>query len=433
MEYRDACTVLDELVEGGFGGTLRVGILGGSFDPPHQGHLQAARRAHDELDLDLVMMMPASVSPFKQTSSPATSDIRRGLCALACTDESWLYPCDFELQSGGVSYTTDTLAYLSQRYGQAVSWYFIAGGDALVTMPSWKEGRGLTDYASIIGVIVEDRPLSPSDEQMLRECYGDKLHLISSDCWDVSSRAIRRRIQHDELPYLWLNLQVASCIEQFGLYRSSEHIGDVGCSDLLAGKMRRPEHLYAATEELRGRVSAKRYYHSLRVAHMAEVLAYQYGCVDPELAYSAGLLHDWDKGLTKQELLDKLERYDCGLDRQTATQMPWIIHGYSAAASLKQSFDWVDDAIAHAIAHHTTAAIEMSDLEKIIYVADLIEPGRKFPKAEELRKQIGHVSLDELYFSCFKHTYAYLVDQDALIFPKMGNIWNRLIDKRKQA
>lgn len=175
------------------------------------------------------------------------------------------------------------------------------------------------------------------------------------------------------------------------------------------------------------RVSKKRFKHMEGVARTAEQLARSYGA-DPALARLAGILHDWDKDLDNDQIREKAR--ELGIQEEVgewvAENMPQVLHGPTAAADLERRFPGIPSEVISAIRKHTIASREMSDLDKIIYIADALEPGRRFDEVQKLRAMMGVASLDELYFQVYRFWIQALVDKGCLLHPDTLAIWNGL-------
>ncbi len=188
------------------------------------------------------------------------------------------------------------------------------------------------------------------------------------------------------------------------------------------------EPLYERMRALaKERVSKKRFKHMEGVAGTAERLARSYGA-DPHLARLAGILHDWDKDLDNDQIRVKV--HEMGIQGEVGEwvvrNMPQVLHGPTAAAELERSFPDIPAEAISAIRKHTIASREMSDLDKIIYIADALEPGRRFDEVQELRSMMGKASLDELYYEVYRFWIQALVDKGCLLHPDTLAIWNDL-------
>lgn len=171
------------------------------------------------------------------------------------------------------------------------------------------------------------------------------------------------------------------------------------------------------------RLSAARVAHSKRVAESAMMLARHYN-ISVEAAEVAGWLHDYAKNLSGRELLEIAEsehliRYEC------ERALPQILHGVVGAFLLNEAHIVTDKQILTAIERHTTGSPHMSTLDKIIYLADYIEPGRRTPGVEKIR-EIAYYSLDEALILCLQSTMCWLIEKRSIIHPNAIHLWNEL-------
>jgi nicotinate-nucleotide adenylyltransferase len=126
----------------------RIGILGGSFNPPHLGHRALARHAREQLGLERVLLMPAHVSPYKSDAADPGSEHRLEMCSLLIGDAPGLSVCALEIDRGGASYTVDTLEALHASHPDA-ELTFIVGADTASTLPAWREPVRLLELAGL--------------------------------------------------------------------------------------------------------------------------------------------------------------------------------------------------------------------------------------------------------------------------------------------
>lgn len=173
----------------------------------------------------------------------------------------------------------------------------------------------------------------------------------------------------------------------------------------------------------------KRFAHSISVGHCAETLAQVYGA-DMFSARVAGILHDWEKLLPDAETIELAERF------RIQTEAPYqkivgLLHGPLAAKTLPAIYPWLSDQILSAIQKHTAGDYQMSNLDKILYVADLIEPLRPdfeaVVTAREVYLQGG--SLDELYESAFCGVMRYVISSRSYLYPNSIALYNEMIEK----
>lgn len=175
----------------------------------------------------------------------------------------------------------------------------------------------------------------------------------------------------------------------------------------------------------------KRLAHSLSVAETAENLALVYG-VDPYLARVAGLLHDWDKALTHDEIIEQARELGIDMGVDLALVQP-LLHGIVAARELPERYPDLPASVFEAIDRHTTGAADMTPLDMVVFVADGIEPLRRGTIGiEETRSLVGKASLDDVYWSAFVGGIIYVVDGGRYLYPGTLDIYNELVLKRSE-
>lgn len=182
--------------------------------------------------------------------------------------------------------------------------------------------------------------------------------------------------------------------------------------------------LESVNAKLMKMISRERYEHSLGVQKTAAELALRYG-VSKEKASIAGMVHDCAKGLSNQELISRASLYGIPLDDLSLAQ-PGLLHGPVGACMAKDIFDIQDEEILHSIRFHTTGCKCMSVLDKIIYLADYIEPGRNFPGVSELR-DAAYKNLDRGVLMAIDNTIKYVVDKGWMIDIKTIEARNSLL------
>lgn len=169
--------------------------------------------------------------------------------------------------------------------------------------------------------------------------------------------------------------------------------------------------------------------HSLSVARTAEHLAVMYG-VDPFLARAAGLLHDWDKAVSKDELILRAKRFGIDLGVPLETVEP-LLHGMVAARELPEKYPHLPSEVWHAIACHTSAAEDMGPLDMVLFVADGIEPLRRDSDGiRKTRSLVGNVSLEDLFWNAFVGGIVYVLEGGRYLYPRTIDIYNSLARSR---
>jgi nicotinate-nucleotide adenylyltransferase len=172
--------------------SARIGIIGGSFDPIHFGHLAIAEEARATLRLDRVLFVPAARQPFKATSHAAPPEMRLAMTRLACAPNTAFEASDVELERPGPSYTVDTLAALRATTDSEL--FFILGADALGDLPRWHAAQRIVEFARIVAV---GRPGAHPDLSALTLALpgiGGRLTQIAGPMLDISSTLLRQRV-----------------------------------------------------------------------------------------------------------------------------------------------------------------------------------------------------------------------------------------------
>jgi nicotinate-nucleotide adenylyltransferase len=197
--------------------SARVGILGGSFDPIHFGHLAIAEEARVALQLDRVLFVPAARQPFKAGTHAAPPELRLAMTRLACTPNGAFEVSAVELERAGPSYTVDTLSTLRTTTNGEL--FFILGADALGDLPRWHAAPRIAELARIIAF---GRPGAYADVTALTQALPSiegRLTQLAGPMLDISSTLLRQRVAAG-LPIRYqVPDSVADFIAERGLYR----------------------------------------------------------------------------------------------------------------------------------------------------------------------------------------------------------------------
>jgi nicotinate-nucleotide adenylyltransferase len=195
-----------------------VGILGGTFNPPHIGHLVCAQEARAQLGLDRVVLMPVYTPPHKDAIDDPGPQARLALCRAAVAGDEQLELSTLEIDRGGSSYTVDTLRALhGSREGDDLT--FIVGGDMASSLPSWREPEALLELARLAVAEREEHRRQEIAERLGALAGADqRVVFFTMPRLDISSSDIRRRVAQGR-PVRWLVPgEVAEEIERRGLY-----------------------------------------------------------------------------------------------------------------------------------------------------------------------------------------------------------------------
>jgi nicotinate-nucleotide adenylyltransferase len=196
-----------------------VGILGGTFNPPHLGHLALARHARAELALAGVNLIPANASPHKHAEPDPGAEHRVSMCRLLVQDAGEVSVCTLEVEREGTSYTVDTLREIRAAH-PGVELTLIAGADSARGMPTWREARALFELADIAVAARTGTDRAAVQEALAPLIGGAKLTFLSAPTLDISSSQARERASRGEPLADLLGAPVADYVAGHGLYRA---------------------------------------------------------------------------------------------------------------------------------------------------------------------------------------------------------------------
>ncbi|MBR5020077.1 MAG: nicotinate (nicotinamide) nucleotide adenylyltransferase [Oscillospiraceae bacterium] len=379
----------------------KIGIYGGTFNPPHTGHLQAAKQAVEVLDLDMLLMIPDRIAPHKDipAGSP-TPEQRLEMLRIALAGEEKIRPSDIELRREGVSYTYLTLEALKEQYPEE-ELILLMGTDMFLTLDAWKEPERICSLATL-GVFYrgekgEKEKILAQKEAL--EAKGAKVELVENDIINISSTQLRR-------------LLAFHAADEFLPAGVGEYIRANGLYDTAAQWKNLP------MEELEPIVI--RLLHPNRVAHVlgcrdeAVKMAAHWG-EDVTNAARAGILHDITKVLDGPLQLTLCAAYGKVLN-DFSRKYPKTLHALTGSLVAEKIFG-ENEAVVEAICNHTTGRANMTTLEKIIYVADYMEPCRDFPGVEKLR-EFAYSDLDAALKLGLEMTLEHLARQGNEVSPE---------------
>ncbi len=350
---------------------MKIGIYGGTFDPPHLGHMEAARGAVAALGLDRLIFIPAKQPPHKALSAQAATPEQR-LAMTRLMADGLLLPkvtevSDMELKRDGKSYTSDTLREMQNRFPEDELW-LLMGSDMFLTLQNWHEADQIMSMASIAAFA---RSESDSVAEMelhgkrLSEEYGAKVRVIQlPEIHEISSTQVRSQRSGEGL---WK--PVWGYILQNGLYGLNVDLQKLSDADLRAVSY--------------SMIRAKRIAHVQGAEQEAVRLAQFWGANEVH-ARRAAILHDCTKYFSLDEQLAVCQRYGVALDDMERGAVK-LLHSKTGAALAEHVFGEPEE-VCQAICWHTTGKVNMSLLEKILYIADYMEPTRDFDGVEKLRE-----------------------------------------------
>lgn len=354
---------------------MKIGIYGGTFNPPHRGHITAAQAAVRQLQLDKLIMIPDKIPPHKNLPAGSADERQRyEMTVLASAKLGKLAEVtDMELRRQGKSYTSDTLRQLRAKYPDD-ELYLLMGSDMFLSFETWHEPEVICSLANLAAFSRQkegEAEVFAAQKWTLEQKYGAKVDIIvNENVIELSSTDVRRVLESGKGKDL-TPVAVYGYIQREHLYGTHADLKHLTPDEL------RPIAL--------SYLKPKRMPHVLGTELEAVKLARMYG-VDESKARVAALLHDCTKKLEMDEQLALCKEYGIELDELEQRALK-LLHSRTGAEIARRVFG-VDEEVYNAIRWHTTGRANMTKLEKILYLADYIEPSRDFDDVEPLRKVV---------------------------------------------
>ncbi len=352
---------------------MKIGVYGGTFNPIHLGHMEAARFAVEYLGLEKLYLIPAGIPPHKQLGPDAPSpEQRMEMARLAAEDIGpAVHVSDVELRRKGRSYTLDTLRELKKHHAED-QLYLLMGTDMFLSFQNWREPEELAKLCTLCAFgrsEADTEELFAIQREHLSKTFGAEcVTLTLPHITDISSTQLRDRLRQGE-GREFLAPAVYGYILRKGLYSVPEDLKNLSLSSLRCAALSMLKHT--------------RIPHVLGTEETAAALALRWGA-DETAARRAALLHDCTKKFDREQHEAVCRLYDVKMDRDER-ETEKLLHAITGAAVARNVFG-VSREEESAIRWHTTGRADMSLLEKIIYLADYIEPTRDFCDLRELRK-----------------------------------------------
>ena len=338
----------------------RIGIYGGTYSPPHIGHIRAAQFAIDALKLSRLLLIPTGVSPHKEMSAGATSADRLQMLRLSAAGIEKAQVADIEIRREGHSYTVDTLRQLKGENPDS-ELVLLMGTDMFLSFLSWREPETIAALATLAvfcrGAKGEKAKLQTQKQAL--EAMGAKVELVENPVNAISSTDLRRML-------------IFGCADPFLMPGVGDYIREHGLYG--TGKDRKNLSMEELEAEVVALLNPNRVAHVLGCRDTAVELARIYGADETDAA-RAGLLHDITKAICAEYgmILDTFSR-----------AYPKTLHALTGSLVARRIFGENENVVS-AVCHHTTGRANMTLLEKIIYIADYVEPNRDFPGVEQMR------------------------------------------------
>ena len=376
----------------------RIGILGGTFDPIHQGHLQMALSVLRSVSLDQLLIMPTGDPPYKQCRAPRED--RWKMLVAACSVDERLIPTRLEMDRGFLVYTVDTLLILRQKYPTADLFYII-GADAMMKLHRWNRFEEVLPLCTFLVCprLGAADPEAFAAERRRLSRLGARLIMVEMEPMPVSSTEVRAAFA-DELISSGLPVPVqeyCSCKGLYGLAGRLEHIDDW------------MDRLFAA-------LTPHRFAHSLSVAYTAVRLARLHG-LDALKAEQAGLLHDCAKCLPLKDM-QQIAAARHVTDDPSILASGALLHSLVGASVAEDAYGMTDPDVLEAIRYHNTGCAGMSRLAMCVCLADSIEPLRAaYPLLDQVRL-LAESSLERALLLSLEGTSSFVRSRGKYLHPR---------------
>jgi nicotinate-nucleotide adenylyltransferase len=199
---------------------MKIGIMGGTFNPIHNGHLIIAEDVREQCGLDMVLFIPSGQPPHKPDTEVIDAQYRYEMVRLAVENNPFFEASRIEVDRNGLTYTINTLQELKRIYGKGVDFYFIIGADIVEELPTWREFRQVFEMCEFIAVLRPgyDNSAFENAIEKNRKDFGVRIRQVQSRLVDISSSDIRKRCErYGSIKYLVPD-SVEEYIKRCGLY-----------------------------------------------------------------------------------------------------------------------------------------------------------------------------------------------------------------------
>ncbi len=351
---------------------MKLVLFGGTFDPVHSEHVKLAKGALKELSPDKMIILPSFIPPHKATAKASAED-RLAMARTAFSFDGRIEVSDYEIIRGGSSYSYLTVAHFKQLYPDAEI-YFLIGGDSFFDFDKWVRPEEIAANCTVTvvsrGEFTEDLM---ARNAAFEKTYGYRAKLLSFTGEQVSSTYIRYCLMlgvgADGLPE-----GVGEYIAERGLYGGEGYFNYI-----------------------KAHLKERRLYHTAGVIECALSLNRQLG-LDREKIVTACALHDVAKYMKPEDFP--------GFHPPEAMPQT-VMHAFLGEYVAKEVLGVTDEDVLSAIRYHTTGKADMTDLQKLVYIADLLERNREYPGVDKLRKAAA-ADFHKGFAECVRQGYKHL-------------------------
>lgn len=376
-------------------------LFGGSFDPVHNGHYSILSAAMEYKKFDKIIIMPTG-TPGHKANCKAPFEVRKLMAQTAFSKlGADMEVSDFEGNSREKSYSYITVDYLKKQYPGGEIW-FVIGADSAVSMHTWVNWEQLAQNVNFL-VFARNFDDSGNLEKAVEKIkvYSPKTTVLKSPVVPVSSTMLREMIASGQNFSHWVDCDVEKIIRENCLYSADYYKRNLGTARLLVPIL----------------LKSNRAQHTFNVEKLAAELAQIYG-LDVNKARLCALLHDIMKHAPEDIMLRRA--YQSDIIEKIKDKPVTVLHGFAAADYAKREMGIEDSDTLMAIKSHTCGRRGMSDLEKVIYLADMLSEERDYPEKEGLLKLAREESLDIAMEQALKDSIKWLkvkkreIDRDSI-------------------
>lgn len=373
----------------------RIGLIGGTFDPFHNGHRQLVEAVLESRLVDRIILMVAGQQPHKTRIKVSAAGYRYEMALRGVSDLEAVQVSDLEINRSGRSFTIDTIIALQETLPDSDELILVYGSDCLFDLPTWRSPELILAKCSLLIAVRGgiDRPSAERQADWLRQTYHARIEFLDAPMPELSATQVRETIVAGERHDLLVPERVASLIEKHDIYGYDDELAMVDPAIW--------QQLADYERQVRPLLNTKRLLHSLNVMRYAMHLAKKHD-ISIEQAGIAGLMHDCAKCLEAHTVL-----HYARLAGDPALLEPALAHGPAGAYLARLEFGIDDPEILRAIHYHTTGNGTMTPLDLLIYVADKVEPARTYNNLEGIRKA-AEIDLEQAMRLCLVEVEAFL-------------------------
>ena len=332
---------------------MGIALFGGSFNPVHSEHINIVKAALCDKDIDKVIIMPSNITPAKSGTLSVPSLKRLEMCRLAFEDIENAEVSDYEIKKGGISYTCITCKEFKEKFPED-KLYFIMGADMLSSFKDWKNPQEILNSVSPCVCARENEKGLTAAVNAFKKRFGAPLKILAYTGAKLSSTKIRTVAALGENVSEYTGEKTAEYIKENSLYK----IGQIAA--------------------VKNYLTQERFKHTLNVAVMAAENCRRLN-IDEETAITAAALHDCAKYISLSD--KRLKDFVCPENVPEP-----VLHQFTGAYIAEKEFGITNADILNAIRYHTSGRENMSDLEILVFLCDLLEENRTFGGVEELRR-----------------------------------------------